>query len=92
VEDRRRIVRSRVFKGATILVGNSPVIECIVRDVTNIGARLQIAKFIDVPVVFDLTLDGGRTIRPCKVVWRELTETGVEFLPSTLHAAKCGSG
>jgi len=80
VEDRRRIVRSRVLKGATILVGSSPVIECIVRDVTNIGARLQIAKVIDVPMVFDLTLDGGRTIRPCKVVWRELTEAGVEFV------------
>jgi hypothetical protein len=87
VDDRRKIVRSRVLKGATIFLGSSPMIDCVVRDVTNVGARLQIAKFIDVPDVFDLTLDGGRTIRSCKIAWRTLTEAGVEFLPSNSQAA-----
>jgi PilZ domain len=89
VEDRRKIVRSRVLKSATIFLGSSPVIDCIVCDVTNTGARLQISIVIGILDVFDLSLDGGRTIRPCKVVWREMTEAGVEFLPP---ATKCASG
>ena len=29
---------------------------------------------------YQVTFDGGYSIRPCRLVWRTVTETGVEFL------------
>jgi PilZ domain-containing protein len=80
VQERRKLARSRVLKGAKIVLGNSSVIDCAVRNVTNSGARVQIANTVDLPNGLDLTFDGGRSLRPCRVVWRSVTETGVEFI------------
>jgi hypothetical protein len=51
-----------------------------VRNVTNSGARIQIANTVDLPKEFEMTFDGGYSIRPCRLVWRTPTETGVEFV------------
>ena len=80
VQERRKAARSRVLKGAKIIFGNSSVIDCTVRNVTNSGARVQIANTVDLPGDMGLTFDGGRSFRPCRVVWRSVTETGVEFI------------
>ena len=80
MQERRKLVRSRVLKGAKIVLGNSSVIDCAVRNVTNGGARVQIANTIDLPDDLGLTFDGGRSFRPCRVVWRSVTETGLEFI------------
>jgi hypothetical protein len=79
VQERRKIVRSRVLKGAKIVLGNSSLIDCTVRNVTSAGARVQIANTVELPNGLGLTFDGGHSIRPCKVIWRSVTETGVEF-------------
>jgi hypothetical protein len=80
MHERRKSGRSRVLKGAKIILGNTSLLDCIVRNVTNVGARLQIANTVDLPETFDVTLDGGFTVRPSRVVWRTVTETGVEFV------------
>ena len=80
VQERRKATRARVLKGAKIVLGNSSVIDCTVRNVTNSGARVQIANTVDLPGDMGLTFDGGRSFRPCRVVWRSVTETGVEFI------------
>ena len=71
---------SKVLKGAKIILGTSSVIDCVVRNVTNSGARLQIANTIELPEGLSLTFDGGYSMRPCKVIWRSVAETGVEFI------------
>ena len=80
MQERRKVTRSRVFKGAKIVLRNSSWIDCTVRNVTNAGARVQIANTVDLPDGLGLTFDGGHSIRPCKVIWRSVTETGVEFI------------
>ncbi len=80
MQERRKSGRSPVFKGAKIVLGNTSLIDCVVRNVTNTGARIQIANTIELPAGLALTFDGGYSIRPCKVVWRTVTETGVEFV------------
>lgn len=77
MQERRKLVRS---KGAKIVLGNASVIDCAVRNVTNGGARVQIANTIDLPDDLGLTFDGGRSFRSCRVVWRSVIETGVEFI------------
>jgi hypothetical protein len=80
VQERRNSTRSRVLKGAKIILGASSVIDCVVRNVTNSGARVQIANTVELPDDLGLTFDGGRSIRDCRVVWRTVTETGVKFV------------
>jgi hypothetical protein len=81
--DRRSIARSRVLRGAKVIIGTSAVIDCIVRNVTNTGARIHIPNSVDLPEVFDLTFDGGYSFRSCRVKWRSITETGVQFCKSS---------
>ena len=80
MQERRSITRSRVLKGAKIIIGSASTIDCVVRNVTNSGARVQIANTIDLPETLELTLDAGFTIRPCRVAWRSVTETGLQFI------------
>jgi len=80
VQERRKVTRSRVLKGAKIVIGSVSAIDCVVRNVTNTGARLQIANTIELPESLGLTFDGGFTVRPCRVAWRSVTETGVQFV------------
>jgi hypothetical protein len=80
MQERRRVTRSRVLKGAKIIIGSASTIDCVVRNVTNSGARIQIANTVDLPETLDLSLDAGFTIRPCRVAWRSVTETGLQFI------------
>jgi PilZ domain-containing protein len=80
VQERRKVTRSRVLKGAKIIIGSASTINCVVRNVTNSGARIQIANTVDLPETLDLTLDAGFTIRPCRVAWRSVTESGLQFI------------
>jgi hypothetical protein len=88
MQERRKSGRSRVLKGAKLLLGTSSVLDCIVRSATNTGARVQIANTVELPDPVGLTLDGGYSVRPCRIVWRILTETGVEFLKIGVDSAR----
>jgi hypothetical protein len=79
MQERRKITRTRVLKNAKFLLGQSSVIDCVVRDLTNAGAGVEVPSTIDLPEALDLTFNGGRSIRPCRRVWRKLSKTGVEF-------------
>jgi hypothetical protein len=79
MQERRKITRTRALKGAKLLLGNSSVIDCVVRDITNVGAGVEVPNTIDLPEALDLTYDGGRSLRRCRRVWRKLNKIGVEF-------------
>jgi hypothetical protein len=79
VPERRKSARSRVLKSAKLVLGRSSIIDCVVRNLTNTGARIQIANTVELPRDFEMTFDGGHSIRPCRLIWRSVTETGVEF-------------
>ena len=78
--ERRKTDRSRVLKGAKLVLEKSMMIDCVVRNLTNIGARIHIPNTVELPKAFGLTFDGGYSIRDCRIVWRTVAETGVAFL------------
>src|SRR5262249_52985065 len=81
--ERRRSVRTKVFLAAQIRTVRRPplVIDCLVRDVSPLGARLELRDTSALANIFELTFDSGRTLRVCHVVWRTPTDVGVEFSP-----------
>ncbi len=80
MQERRKVTRTRVLKRAKMLLGNFSVIDCDARDLTNSGAGLQLPSANELPESLDLTLDDGRSIRRCRLVWRKLNRASVEFL------------
>jgi hypothetical protein len=78
--DRRAIGRTRINRSAMLFfhggVGVSP---CCVRDVTNSGAGVRLEQLKVLPVEFDLSFDNFRTVRECRLVWRDADFVGVAF-------------
>jgi hypothetical protein len=69
-----------VLKSAKVILDRSSIIDCVVRNLTNKGARIQIANTVELPKDFEMTFDGGYSVRPCRLVWRSVTESGVKFV------------
>jgi hypothetical protein len=57
------------------------VIDCVVRDISNKGARLKVADPSLVPQQFELFLKETGSFRPSVVRWRRGKEVGIAFLP-----------
>ena len=77
--ERRRFPRTRVFKGAKLILGGRSTLSCIVRNLSNHGACLQLPSTRDLSAEFDLSFDTGRTLRKCRIAWQTLTNVGVSF-------------
>ena len=84
--ERRQVARMRLFKSAKIVLGPSSVLDCVVRDLTNEGARITIPNALNLPKTMSVTFDNGRTCRSSRLAWRTLDEFGVEFVGAD-HAA-----
>ena len=80
MQERRKCTRSHVLKGAKVILGTSSVIDCVMCNLTDCGARIEIPNAMALPEAVDVTFDGGHTFRPCRLVWRTINETGVQFL------------
>ncbi len=58
----------------------SPLRGCIVSEVSETGARLDIEHPEDLPETFNLLLSGrGGIYRRCRIVWRSQGRVGVQF-------------
>src|SRR3954447_21492572 len=81
MEERRAIPRTRILKGARIILNRrSSTISCIVRNLTTSGARLDIASTAGIPAKFELSFENRcLSRRSCRVVWRGDDKIGVAF-------------
>jgi hypothetical protein len=79
--DRRSIGRTKICKDALLFFSEATgVHSCTVRDVTNLGAGIRIEQNLKiVPLDFALSFDNFRTIRMCRLVWRQGDFLGVVF-------------
>ena len=72
-------VRHRVLKGAQIVFkGHEAVIDCVVRNLSDGGACLNVDSSIGIPDAFDLMVDHA-FVGNCRVTWRKATQIGVKF-------------
>jgi hypothetical protein len=44
MQERRKYARSQVLKSAKLLLGTSSMVDCVVHDLTNRGARIEANK------------------------------------------------
>lgn len=78
MEEQRATARERAFRPGTIQLGERSI-SCIVRNVSNEGAALDVVSPDGIPdnFVLVLTLDGVR--HSCRVIWRQDMRIGVVF-------------
>ena len=78
--ERRSIGRTKIDKGAWLfLSAQSGVRSCFVRDVTNVGAGIRTHDLPVLPLDFELSFDNFRTIRKCRLIWRDGDFVGLAF-------------
>ena len=80
MQNRRQFARHRTLKGGLLTYDeNSQRTECLIRDLSEGGARLQVLDRRHVPSELTLSFDDGRASRPCFVKWRRGDVLGIEF-------------
>jgi hypothetical protein len=79
--DRRSIGRTKISKAASLFFSEKTgVHSCIVRDITNLGAGIRTEQDLKiVPLDFALSFDNFRTVRMCRLIWRQGDFLGVAF-------------
>jgi hypothetical protein len=78
--EHRKEPRHRTLKAARIAFSDHrSVIDCLVRNLSDHGACLNIETTLGIPDSFDLILADDRSVRACRVMWRNDKQIGVEF-------------
>ncbi len=79
--DLRQSRRKSTCKLGAIQVGScSPDIECLVWDVSESGAKIELLSTEAVPDEFELFIDERDVRRSCSVVWRKKRKIGIAFV------------
>jgi hypothetical protein len=78
MDERRNITRQRVLKTGAIEFGGS-AIDCTVRNLSKIGAALDVPSPVGIPDKFDLVIPTDALRFACRVVWRKAQRIGVRF-------------
>jgi hypothetical protein len=78
MNERRATPRRRVLKTARIATSEkAPKLECTVKDLSALGAGLQVSTTFGLPSSFGADIEGQR--RRCNAAWRSNTKIGVKF-------------
>ena len=82
--ERRQASRQRSFLRGQVYLGNSPsAVNCLVRDMSDTGARLTFSAPIAATDMLELHIPvKGQTLHG-KVKWREADEIGIAFISDT---------
>ena len=78
--ERRALGRSTINRDVSMFfTGQDRVHPCCVRDITNLGACLRLNGVTIVPSDFGISFDSFRTMRRCRLIWRDADFVGVAF-------------
>lgn len=78
--DRRRSRRWKVFKEGRIILGGGRSVPCVIRDISEEGARLQVPSNTVLPETFQLLVKPDEVMMPARRVWLTLDQVGVRFI------------
>ena len=77
--EKRASPRHRVLKQGTIAFRGGGGIDCMVRNISQSGARLEIESPVGLPDAFTLVIATDHFMRDCRAVWNVEKRVGVAF-------------
>ena len=91
--ERRALIRHKTFiKGRIYFNNRLSSVDCVVRDVTEKGARLQVPESVAVPDAFELYLPNKDEHFRAQARWRKGDQLGVSWTPEAASRHKAESG
>lgn len=79
--DRRRTLRRRIFKGATLHFNCGTVsLECLVRNLSGHGVMVELDPLSLLPETFVFRMAGDDRRRHAELAWRQGSKAGIRFL------------
>ncbi|NHT76424.1 PilZ domain-containing protein [Rhizobiaceae bacterium CRRU44] len=79
MEEHRHRPRMRTFKsGRLVFNEGSSTLDCVVRNISDGGAKLSFNQVAAIPDVFQISLSDGAK-KTCRIVWRKSLDVGVSF-------------
>lgn len=82
MEERRTTQRHRTLKAGSIAFNSAAGIDCRIRNLSAIGACLEVESQIGVPDDFMLVMERDHVREQCHVIWRMRSRLGVTFVHS----------
>jgi hypothetical protein len=80
MRERRAFIRGRTYLGGRLAFNNQYcTIDCLVRNMSQNGAKLVFEGTALLPGEFDLMLPQKSETRRARIVWRQQDEAGVSF-------------
>jgi hypothetical protein len=76
--ERRATQRHNVIRDGSIQFAGG-AINCTIRNISPIGAALDVPSSLTIPHEITLLMANGRTSQHCYIVWRRSTRVGVTF-------------
>ena len=93
MNERRIAPRKRSFLKGTVYFNNRlSSIDCVVRDFSDGGARLEFTAMVTLPDSIELYIPTRDQTLPAQVRWRKDAEVGVGFDSATSSTERSGSG
>jgi hypothetical protein len=77
--EKRATPRHRVLKHGTLAFRGGGGIDCMVRNMSSGGARVEIANPVGLPASFTLVIAADQFLRDCHAVWSSDRRVGVAF-------------
>lgn len=80
MQERRQSIRGRTYLGGKVVFNHRySSMDCLIRNLSADGARLNISASVTIPEELDLEFGQSRDTRRIRVVWRKGDELGVVF-------------
>ena len=80
MKERRAVPRQKSFLQGRIYFNNRrSTVDCLIRDYSDLGARLKFSESIAVPEAIELFIPNKEEIHRARVEWRSGNEMGVSF-------------
>jgi len=91
VESRQSERARSLLRGQIVFNNGNSTIDCIVKNITRIGAKLVVSDVLSVPNAFELHVPQRGRNYPARLVWRDREGMGIAFDASE-ESTKPGDG
>jgi PilZ domain-containing protein len=86
LDEKRGTQRQPILKAGTISFDSSGI-DCLVRNMSDEGANLEVESQIGIPNSFDLVIDSEHSNHQCHVVWRKARRIGSHLIEGNENPA-----
>ena len=78
--DKRTLLpRQKALKAGKVILSESTLLDCVIRNTSDGGARLQFDAVVALPAEFKLQIGASGVTRPVTLAWQRGLTAGVQF-------------